>query len=115
MLTPYKKGALKRIIEGMGFLEHVEWDPVSAQVDLHFRLSLENADIKQPDEFWEWPSGYTFRLAGVGRIVISPDKEKVPPELQITQPSQELISFLLRTFEDQGIYEWDTFVDPATR
>jgi hypothetical protein len=62
----------------------------------------------------DWPSHHVFRLSGVDRIFVSPHKENIPPELANGHPSQELMAFLLRTFEDQAIYEWTTFGNPAT-
>jgi len=103
------------VIDRMAILESVEWDSQAACVDLHFRLSLENEGIEPADEYWDWPSKHVFRLTSVGRIFITPHKEKIPRELTNNHPSQELMAFLLRTFEDQGIYEWTTFDDPARR
>ena len=113
MLGPDTKQSLNIAIDRLAILERVEWDSVAAAVDLHFRFSLEGTE--PIDENWDWPSCYVFRLTGVGRIFVAPDKEKIPPELTNGHPSQELMAFLLRTFEDQPIYEWTTFDNPATR
>ena len=115
MLAPHTKQSLNMVIDRMGILDRVEWDSAATRVDLRFRLSLENESIEPADEYWEWPSRYVFRLTGVGRIFISPHKENVPPELTLGQPSEELMAFLLRTFENQGIYEWTTFENPVGR
>lgn len=115
MLALDTKRNLNIVIDRLAILERVEWDPASAVVDLHFRFSLENESIDPLDENWDWLSFYIFRLTGVDRIFVAPDKENIPPELKNGHPSQELMAFLLRTFEDQAIYEWTTFDNPATR
>jgi len=114
MLAPNTKQSLNLIVDRMATLGHIDWDPVAAQVDLHFMFSLANTDVEPAEEYWEWPSWYIFRLTEVGRIFISPHKEKIPPELSKDPTSEELMTFLLRTFENQGIYEWITFPGPET-
>lgn len=115
MLASDTKRSLNTVIDRLATLERVEWDASQAAVDLHFRFSLENESIDPLNEDWDWPSCYVFRLTGVDRIFVAPHTENIPPELRNGHPSQELMAFLLRIFEDQAIYEWTTFDNPATR
>lgn len=121
MLTETQKRIINGVLEDYSELKSIRLslEKRTADVSISVTPDEETNNVREMGDF-SWRDArnqrYTLRLSGICKIAISSHTEKLPPEIKPADtPTPEFILFLASLFEQQGIYEWNCFENPANR